>query len=127
MTTFTEEQKSELSSIVIAAMDGERDRRMARAMEERAEKPPDKDVKLYLVSLSHHQIAFPDDRGRAVLHQSFYARIPMRKEDPQFYGGRIEVVAFGDGKRLEAPVGVVLSGSVAALVEVSESQIEDCR
>lgn len=123
--SFTAEQKDELKALLIQVMDSERERRMERARKEREENPPQKDVKLYLVTLSGHQIAFPDERGRAVLNQTFYARVPMNKNDPSFYGGRIEVVAFGDGRRLEKTIGVVLASHVAAMVEADESQLKD--
>jgi hypothetical protein len=98
---------------------GRRERmRVTRAQEETANPVT---TKLYLVSLGGHHIAFPDERGRAIFTQAFYARIAMRDKD-SYYSQRVEVIAYGDGQRLGEPISLVLSNlSVVGLAEVPET------
>lgn len=114
---FTDEDKQQLKSLVADAMDEYREKRqlLARANPEVQEKQ----TRLYLITLTGHQIAFPDEDGRAVLNQVFYANVELTKKDPHFYGGQVEVIAYGDGRLLAEPRGVLLaSGAVVAMAEV---------
>lgn len=123
---LTVEDKQEISKLVVDAMDGERDRRRAKFSEEAKSNPAKINTKLYLITMGG-RIAFPDERGRSILHETFYARVPIKEnEGPlsgSFYGGRIEVVAFGDGKMLDRSVGVLISGS-PIMVEVDDGFLE---
>jgi hypothetical protein len=124
---LTEEDKKEIGGIVaLALQEEERHHRMLRrelALKNDAENP--KQTKLYLITLTGHQIAFPDERGRAILSQCVYARVAMRQNEPNFYGGSLEVVAYGDGKRLKQPRTLILTGgSVVGMVEVPEDVLE---
>lgn len=121
---FTDEDKSELSRLITEALDNERERRRKRFLEEQAANPPRLNTKLYLITLGHHQIAFPDERGRAVLSDVFYARVTFKEDTMRgFYGGRVEVIAFGDGKLLPRPIGAEIPGG-ACMVEVDEGFLE---
>jgi hypothetical protein len=101
--------------------------RRERAMQNRSQEEAVNPVvtKLYLVSLGGHHVAFPDERGRAIFTQAFYARIPMRDKDSFFTSQRVKVIAYGDGQRLKEPVSLVLTSlSVVGLAEVPESTLE---
>jgi hypothetical protein len=55
-----------------------------------------------------------------------YARVEMNKDSDHFYGGRIQVVAYGDGDMLSNPIEVVLqSTSISAMVAVSEEWLKN--
>lgn len=120
---MTEEERNEIVSIVIDTMDNNRKLwRTARETEEKANKV----TNLYLVTFSGHHIAFPDERGRAVLNSAVYARIELDKEKPNFYGGRAEVIAYGDGKLLKKPIGIILTGgSIVSMAEVPDGFLEN--
>jgi hypothetical protein len=110
--------KQTIASLIEETLENRR--RRAR-LEAEANPAPPKVTKLYLITLTGHQIAFPDERGRAILNQTIYARVSVRENDPTFYAGAVQVVAFGDGKLLPAPMTVILTSSVVAMVEVPES------
>ena len=114
---LTEDDKKEILEMI----EHERTVARMRASANREKELRERETKLYLITLTGHQIAFPDERGRAVLNHCFYGHVEVEKGGtPHFYGGKVEVVAFGDGQALDAPVAVVLSGSVSAFVEVSQ-------
>lgn len=122
---MTDEDRTEIKGIVQEAMniwDMER-RSRAKEFSLKQEQEP-LQTKLYLITLSGHQIAFPDDSGRAVLCQCVFARVARRETDIAFHGGSVEVIAYGEGRRLKEPRKLILSGlSVVALVEVSEDLV----
>lgn len=81
-------------------------------------------TKLYLVSMGGHHIAFPDEIGRAIFTQAFYARITLREKDT-FFSQRVEVIAYGDGQKLKSPISLLLTSlSVVGLAEVPESVLK---
>lgn len=122
-----EDDKREIKKLVTEAIFDEQEmhRKLNREfkLKEAAENPPE--TKLYLITLTGHQLAFPDDRGRAILVQSIYARATLRAKDPGFFGGSLQVIAYGDGKRLREPLTLVLTGgAVVGMVQVSEETLE---
>jgi hypothetical protein len=122
---FSDEEREQIGKIVEAALEADWGKRRARSMARADEEKAALVSKVYLITMSHHQIAFPDMAGRSVLNQCFYARIKMNPGDPHFFGGPIEVLAFGDGKILETPITVVLTGgTVSGLVDVGEGFLE---
>jgi hypothetical protein len=116
---FTDEEKQQIKLVVSEAMEERRQRFRSE------EKPPEKETKLYLITLVGHQIGFPEygeGAGRTIMNQVFYARVEVTKDHPSFYGGLVEVLAYGDGRLLKQPHKVVLQGgTVSAMVEVSEN------
>lgn len=124
---FTAEDKTEIVKMVTEAMNAHRESRRLQWEQEKKEKGPVV-TRLYLVTIQHHDgIGFPigDGSGRVVMHHTFYARVPLRDADdyPMNFGGRVEVVAFGDGRLLKQPFGVFLAGS-AYMAEVREGFLE---
>lgn len=127
---FTDEDRKELARIIAEVLDEERERRRKRFLEEKKDEPPT-DTRLYLITTGSRSIAFPDERGRAVLNDVFYARVKVKVQDgmpPEpvsayLGGGRVEVVAYGDGKLLKHPIGAVLPGGYV-MVEVEEGFLE---
>jgi hypothetical protein len=122
---LTNEEKTELRSLIAEVMDSDRERRRQRFLEEskaRSEAPIT--TRLHLITV-HGRIAFPDERGRAVLNDVFYARVPLDESGKVggFFSGRVEVVAFGDGKLLPKPIGVILQGG-SFMSEVAEGFLE---
>lgn len=61
-----------------------------------------------------------------MLHDVFYARVPVKEGAVMdgFFGGRIEIVANGDGRFLAKPLPAVIPGG-ACLVEVEEWFLEE--
>jgi hypothetical protein len=122
---FTNEEKAELQSMIQEVLDKTRERRMEQAALSHQAELKSQTTKLYLISFSGHHIAFPDERARAIFNQCVYAFVTMKGEDPHFFGGKIVVIAYGDGKKLKEPVSVILTGgSIIAMVEASEALLE---
>lgn len=119
---ISDEDRKQIVDSVLTALD---ERRRADA---KASQPPEMETKLYLVTLSGHLIAVPDERGKAIHHQCVYARIEMEKgKDASFYGGinNLEIIAFGDGEPLAKPVQARLTGAgVTALVIVADDFLQ---
>ena len=115
---FTSEDKAELALLIAQAMDEERDRRRKKYLAEQKEQDavhPALETKLYLMTTSpHSRVAFPDEKGRAVLHETFYARVTRKTSAPHASFALWDVeemtaVAFGDGKLLDKPFRVVMN------------------
>lgn len=120
---LTEEDQKQIGTIVEDAMEN---RRLMWRQQREGEVKSNKVTNLYLITFSGHHIALPDERGRAIHNACVYARIELDKDKPVFFGGRAEVVAYGDGKLLKTPVGVILTGgSIVSMAEVPDGFLEN--
>jgi len=119
---FTAEDRQEIGKIVAEALEVDFNRRRALRMQEKEKAESRKETHLYLISLTGHQIAFPDENGRAVFSQCVYARALLDPESPAMWSAVIDVIAFGDGRLLKEPVKLILTGGgVVGMVQVDES------
>lgn len=119
---LTEDDRKEIAAIVAKALNDDFFRQRALRKEERERTEAAKETHLYLITLTGHQLAIPDENGRAVLTQCVYARVSLNPANPGFWGGSMEVIAQGDGRLLKQPVKLTLTSTgVVALVQVDES------
>lgn len=125
--SFSPEDKAELSKLITDALNNEGERRRTHYLEEQKANPPKVNTSIYLLTFpAHERIAFPDEKGRAILHDTFYARVTTKgnEETPSIWGTTyIEAIAFGDGKLLDRPVKVVVP-HLPVMVEVREGFLE---
>jgi hypothetical protein len=122
---LTDQDKLEVAEIVKRELEADFHRRRELRLQSDAERQAKKTTKLYLVSLHSNVIAFPDEKGRAILSQAFYAKVTI-DEDHSFYSGEVEVIAHGDGRRLSNPLKTIITGTaVVGLTEVPETILKD--
>ncbi len=114
-------EKSDIRQVVAEVLEEQREARRKIALQEHALKEQERVEHLYLISLGHH-IFLPDDKGRAIGTQAIYARVKVNEDRPDFYGGTITVVAYGDGRLLDTPFSMYMtSHTVLSMVQVPES------
>lgn len=112
-----------IPAIVEKTLLAQREMRMSEAAaRQKAEKEKNPETKLYLVH-DHVRVALPDERGRTILTEVFYAFVTSKDHDSVYFGGaKAIVVALGD-RKLEKPVPLFLRPHVS-LAEVEESIFE---
>lgn len=117
---LSDEDKREIKAMVIEAVDSRRQRALTERAAAEAAEAKAINVKTYLITLPNCRIAFPDERGRAILNDVFYGRVKFTGPRLSMYGDvTITVVAFGDGKRLEKTFEVTLAQQ-PSMVEVDD-------
>ncbi len=107
-----------------------RERRLREASEAPKPEPKASERKLMLITTSHGtEVGFPDEKGRVILNRSFYGWItrvlPRANDWDQSIRVEtsIEVVGYGDGRRLDVPMTITLT-TWTSMVEVQESVID---
>jgi hypothetical protein len=129
--SLSHEDKLELKDILREILPDALELERARHRERMASQPakpepePERETKTYLVSMAGHLIAFPSEKGRAVMSQACYARI-TRQKVRWSDGWSIHealVIADSDGRLLDHAFPIVLVGQISAMVEVDEAAI----
>lgn len=128
---MTAEEKQEIKDLVLSTLRAEREaeREVGRQRWQEAKtlRESRKVTKLFLVTMTGHHVAFPDERGRSIMNQAIYARIEIDEEAPDIpFGAKsVLVVAYGEGRLLSRPIKTILSGgSIVAMVEVPDDFLE---
>lgn len=122
---FNSEDRAEIVEMLTTAMREEAGRRFTERIESLARTEASKESRLYLITLAGHNLAFPDENGRAILVQCVYAKVSVDPASPSFFGGTIEVIALGEGRLLKTPVKLTLTGGgVVGMVEVPEGLLK---
>lgn len=128
MSAFSEEQKTELQQIVVAALQSEAQHRRAERLKLEStfakEEALREKTALYLITMTGNVLGFPDSRGKCVLHHSVYARVTTRSEYATFMNCSAEVLAFSDGELLETTFKIQLNQQIAALVELPDNFLQ---
>ena len=115
------EKRDEIKQLVRDILTEQRGERMLANAAYQEKLKDSKEERLFLIGFGGYMY-IPDAKGRAIGTQTVYARVKVDKEKPDFYGGPVTLVAFGDGRILGTPFTALLTGhSAISMVEVPES------
>jgi hypothetical protein len=129
---FNDDEKKELNDMlagligpaIAAGFETEHERRRKVSLDVQATKA-NWVTRNYLVTVQDKTVCFPDERGRAINTNVFYARVKVDPEHPTFFAGEMSVLAWGDGRPLKEPITIILTGGlVSSMAQVSETFLE---
>ena len=115
------EQRDQIKEMIRDILAEQRAERLLSSERFKQESEDRKVERLYLLTFARY-IFIPDAKGRAIGTETVYARVKLDGDTPSFFGGSVAVCAFGDGRLLETPLTVLLTGnSAVSMVEVPDS------